>query len=118
MKIHEISTPEGLEPVWLRADAGGLAIVVRDVVYGLPDGALAAVMNRYGGELEPSEDLHEIDALELGDQRLRHVRHLARYDVIAKDFLVYERASGSGPALCALGATVAASLQHLARVPV
>ena len=46
-------------------------------------------------------------------ESLRHLRHLAGYDVIARDYLVYEHPNGE--ALCALAATVAAALLHLGR---
>jgi hypothetical protein len=46
---------------------------------------------------------------------LRHVRHLAGYDVIARDYLVHDRGDGTEP-LCAMATRVAAALAHLARV--
>lgn len=78
----------------------------------LPAGALEAVMKRFGGPLADDVSLLEIGALELDRGRLRHVRHLARYDVIARDFLVLE-APGQ-ELLCALATTVAGALEHLA----
>ena len=44
---------------------------------------------------------------------LRHVRHLAIYDVIARDYLVYE-APHREP-MCALATIVAGALGHLGR---
>jgi len=44
---------------------------------------------------------------------LRHVRHLAGYDVIARDYVVYE--SPDHETSCALAATVSAALLHLGR---
>jgi hypothetical protein len=41
------------------------------------------------------------------------VRHLAGYDVIGRDYIVYEEPQSE--ALCALAATVAAALLHLGR---
>jgi hypothetical protein len=53
--------------------------------------------------------------LDLGaGRRLEHVRHLAGYDVVERDYLVLELGDGSEPH-CAHGAIVAAALQHLAR---
>lgn len=80
----------------------------------LPEGALDAVMQKFGAPLEANQKLGEVATLDLGGGRsLRHVRHLARYDVIARDWLVYER-PGAEP-LCAMATTVAGALEHLAR---
>jgi cob(I)alamin adenosyltransferase len=80
----------------------------------LPGGTLAHVMARYGAPIEDGAKLTDVDALDLGGgARLRYVRHLARFDVIAKDWLVYE-ADGAEP-LCALANTVAGALAHLTR---
>ena len=115
LKVHETTRADGtLAPVFLVMEEGVLAIASDDGMFPLPGGALDAVMNRFGKPLEPSERLVHVDALDLGGGRvLRHVRHLARYDVIARDFLVYE-ATGSEP-MCALATTVAGALEHLGR---
>jgi hypothetical protein len=113
LKIHETTTAGGaLAPVSLRDDAGTL-VLVTDEELPLPDGALEAVMARYGKPLEEGTSLVPVAALDLGDRRLRHVRHLARYDVIARDYLVYERPDAEP--LCALATTVAGALDHLGR---
>lgn len=112
MKIHETSTAA----VFLHSEGDALVLVSSDGKRALPDGALDAVMKRYGLPLEDGVNLTEVDALDVGDgTRLRHVRHLARFDVIAKDWLVYER-EGAEP-LCALATTVAGALDYLAKVP-
>ena len=114
LKVHETTTKDGLAPVFLRFEDGVLAITSDDGAFPLPEGALAAVMERYGAPLETTEKLVHVGALDLGGGRtLRQVRHLARYDVIARDFLVYE-ASGHDP-ICALATTVAGVLGHLGR---
>jgi hypothetical protein len=117
LKIHETTRADGsLGPVHLRRDDDGLALVSDDGVEPLPDGALAAVMRRFARAIEPSleRELVEVAALDLGGgARLRHVRHLARYDVIARDWLVLE-APGQEPS-GALATTVAGALSHLAR---
>ncbi len=111
IKIHEITAADGtLTPVFLGFEDGILSID------GLPlvDEALFAVMQRFGGPLETSEKLVDVARLELaGGAVVRHVRHLARFDVIARDDLVDE-APGDEP-LCALAVTVSAALAHLAR---
>jgi hypothetical protein len=120
LKVHETTTESaqsgesGLASVFLRFEDGVLALVSDEGAFPLPDGALEAVMTRYGAPLETAEPLIAVDVLDLGDGRgLRHVRHLARYDVIARDYLVYE-GRGREP-LCALATTVAGALAHLGR---
>ncbi len=115
LKVHESTTARGdLSPVYVRDDGGALVVVTAEGDFPLPDGALDAVMARYGKPLEPGEALAGVATLDLGAGRaLRHVRHLARFDVIARDYLVYDRPDGE--ALCALATTVAGALEHLAR---
>ena len=74
---------------------------------------IRAVMNRYAKALDdgialcgPSLDLGE-------DRRLVMLRHRARYDVIARDFLVFVTKDEEPRA--ALSTTIAAALIHLAR---
>ena len=112
LKIHEKTLDSGaLSPVLLAERA----IIVEGCTFALPAGAIEAVMNRYGAPLEDAVALVEVDAIALEAGRLRHVRHLARYDVIAKDWLVYEAQGLDGPWLAALAVTVAGALEHLAR---
>jgi hypothetical protein len=115
LKIHEATTASGaLAPVFLQLESDTLAIVCDGEAFALPADALDAVMARYGAPLDPASELIAVDALDLGDGRsLRHVRHLARYDVIARDYVVYDRA-GADP-LCALATTIAGALDHLGR---
>ena len=120
LKVREFTDASGaLAAVFLRqaggAPQGALEIVGEGGALALPAGALAAVMARYGAPFDPEASISEVAALPLGDGRtLRHVRHLAGYDVIARDYLVYE-AEGA-ETLCALSATVARALEHLAGV--
>ncbi|AKV00630.1 hypothetical protein AKJ09_07293 [Labilithrix luteola] len=115
LKIHEFTKPSGeLGGVFLRSDGANVVLVDDEGELALPSGAVAAVMQRFGGPLEASERVVDVGALTLDDgASLRHVRHLARYDVIAKDFLVYE--TSDAEALCALATTVAGALAHLGR---
>ena len=114
--IHEGTDGSG-EKVETRLsfDEGRLSLVIGGDVLALPDGALEAVMRRFGKPLEsPSEQLRVEERLDLGQARsLVRFRFLARYDVIAKDYLaLYD---GSAEASCELATSVTAALTHLAR---
>jgi hypothetical protein len=115
LKIHEVTRDDGsLEAIFLRRQADGLELVRGDASLALPSGALSKVMARFGAPLDLSAQLLEVAALDFGGgARIRHVRHLARFDVIARDFVVLEE-PGAEP-LCALATTVAGALEHLAR---
>jgi len=114
-RIHEFSSTTGqLSSVYLRQSDGLLEIVSDDGTWPLPQGALYAVFSRFGAPFDEDARSSLIDSLHLGaTESLRHVRHLAGYDVIGRDYLVYDHSNGE--ALCALAATVAAALLHLGR---
>ncbi len=117
LKIHEAIAEGGeLSSVYLRvtAPAGGLEIVTADGSFALPPGALERVLERYGAPFDRQAPITEVAELALGAGRtLRHVRHLAGYDVVPRDYLVLVDETGEG--LCAHGASVTAPLLHLAR---
>jgi hypothetical protein len=115
LRIHEYSSASGsLASVYLRVADEELVIVSDEGAWPLPLGALAAVLRRYGAPFDDSAPSSVTASLRLANgESLRHVRHLAGYDVIARDYLVYEGANGE--AWCALAATVTAALVHLAR---
>jgi hypothetical protein len=114
-KIHEYSSSAGeLSAVCLRLREGALEIAAADGVWPLPQGALHAVLARFGAPFDADARIVEVASLALpSGEVLRHVRHLAGYDVIARDYIVYE--SLESEALCALAATVCAALLHLGR---
>jgi hypothetical protein len=116
LKISELTDASGaLAAVFLRSTNGVLELVRGEDVVAVPPRALEAVMARYGAPFDPEAAISVEETLALGDGRtLRHVRHLAGYDVIARDYLVYE-APGSD-ASCAMATTVARGLEHLADV--
>lgn len=116
LKIRELIDPSGaLMEVFLRVTDGAVMLVRGADASALPARALEAVMARYGAPFDPEAEISVEGTLALGNGRtLRHVRHLAGYDVIARDYLVYE-APGAEP-LCAMSATVARALEHLADV--
>jgi len=113
LKIHEFILPSGeLASVLLRQDAERLLLVSDDGELGLPPGALRAVMLRYGAPFDEQAMTQSEGALELGaGASLRHVRHLAGYDVIARDYLVY--AEPGLEAVCAMATNVAGALRYL-----
>ena len=118
LKIHERTDVTGeLVGVYLRRAEGddlALELVEPDGALPLPRVALAKVMARYGAPFDAEARITVVAELELGEGwRVRHVRHLAGYDVVMRDYLVLDL--GEGEPLCAPGATVAAALAHLAR---
>ncbi len=114
-KIHEFSSASGeLSAVYLRVEAEQLEIVSDEGAWPLPQGALRAILSRFGAPFDTEARISTIATLDLpGGEVLRHVRHLAGYDVIARDYIVYE--APPEEALCALSATVAAALLHLGK---
>jgi hypothetical protein len=97
----------------LRNDEGRLVLVEPDGERLLPEGALDAVFARFGGELADDVKVAD-DGLDVGNgARLTSLRHLARYDVIARDYLVH--ANRDAIPRVALGVTIAGALRHLAR---
>ena len=114
--IHEGADGTGERVVTrLSFEDGRLALVIGGEILALPEGALEAVMRRYGRPLDaPSEQLRVEERLDLGEEKsLVRFRFLARYDVIAKDYLALH--DGSADASCELAASVTAALTHLAR---
>jgi hypothetical protein len=113
LKIHEFILTNGqLSGVFLRQSAETLVLVSEDTELVLPPGALRAVMLRYGAPFDPEVSCQRQGQLELADgARLEHVRHLAGYDVIARDYLVYVE-PGLEP-VCAMATNVAGALRHL-----
>lgn len=119
LKIHELTGERGeLVAVYLRVREGiphTFELVDEDGAWPLPPQALERTLTRYGAPFDAEAPTTEIAILDLGDgRRLRHVRHLAGYDVVPRDYLVLE--GGPGEAPCAMGAAIVGPLQHLARV--
>jgi hypothetical protein len=114
--IHETTDASGA-PVrtCLSHEDGALALTVGTEVLPLPQGALEAVMARYGKPLDAPEGEMMIDErLELGEGgALVRFRFMRRYDVIARDYLVLYRADGEP--LCEMATSITAALDHLAR---
>ena len=113
LKIHEFIAPSGeLTGVFLLVSGTSLLLSSDEGELALPDGALVAVMKRYGAPFDAeASSQRQAELLLPGDAKLVHVRHLAGYDVVARDYLVLEQA-GQEP-LCAMATGVAAALRYL-----
>lgn len=118
LKIHEMTDASGeLSGIYLDYDVDSKSLVLVDAQarWSLPFVALERVLSRYGAPFDPEAHVTRVASLDLGDgKRLQHVRHLAGYDVVERDYVVLELGDDSEPQ-CAHGATVAPALQHLAR---
>ena len=90
LKIHEFILPNGeLASVLLRRQGERLSLVSDDGELELPTGALRAVMLRYGAPFDEQAMSQSQGTLALAaGASLRHVRHLAGYDVIARDYVL------------------------------
>jgi hypothetical protein len=77
----------------------------------LPARAVAAVMRRYGRELE-SDVVPDGDAIEIDGGRLQRLRFRAAVDADGRDYLVWH--APQTPPVAALSCHVAAALRHLA----
>jgi len=91
-----------------------LRVTIDDEIVGdVSMAAVVHVMKRYAKELSPEVSL-EGPRLELGEGlTLQMFRHRARYDVIARDFLVLAR-EGDQP-IAELSTSIAAALIHFAK---
>jgi hypothetical protein len=110
--IHERVLGDGaFERTWLEV-AGGRLVLGSDGARATVELAvLDAVMKRYGRPLA-DDVIVTGPTLELGGgQTLSLLRHRARYDVIARDFLVYQ-VPGHEP-VAELAASVTAALTYL-----
>lgn len=112
--LHESPREDGsLERVMLEHGDHGLALMDDAGTHPLPEGALAAVMRRYGKPLEGALPTGE-ETLTLGEgARLVRFRHKSIFDVIGKDYIAYEAAGEE--TLAELATAVTAALSHLAK---
>lgn len=113
LKIHEFIAADGsLSSVHLRYQAGTLALLGDEGELPLPPGSVRAVMLRYGAPFDAEAESQRVAELALADgASLVHVRHLAGYDVVARDYLVY--VEPGMPAVCVMATNVAGALRHL-----
>jgi hypothetical protein len=115
LTIHEWLTEDGArQSVSVAEEAGSLVVRVGgEPPAALPMLALERVMGRYG---KPLADGVAVDGPRLdlgGGKTLTRIRHLARCDVIARDFLVFS-APGAEP-VAELAVAISGALVHLAR---
>jgi hypothetical protein len=111
--IHQGTRDDGtLEDLFLSREGDALRVQIgADDEALLPIEAIVAVMRKFGKPLAPEVRIAG-PALDLGDGRsLAMLRHLARYDVIARDFVVF-RAPDEEP-ITELASAVTAALMHL-----
>jgi hypothetical protein len=113
--LHQGHLPDGTsEETWLFVEERSLMLSVGpELQVVIPIEVLDTVMRRYGKPL--AEDVTVSGPfLDLpGGRSLAVLRHRARYDVIARDFLVYAMA-GQEP-LAELATSIAGALRFLAR---
>ncbi|MEO7110259.1 MAG: hypothetical protein ABI183_07475 [Polyangiaceae bacterium] len=112
--IHEATKNDGtLFRICLHEHDAILFLVDDSGEHPLPEGALEAVMLRYAKPLE-SPMTNIVDTLALSNgTKLSRFRHLAIYDVIARDYIAYE--TPETEPICELATAVTAALSHLAR---
>ena len=115
LRIHEVSLPDGgLEETCLSSNGDALGVHVGGALIGtLPVSAIDVVMARYAKPLSEGIAVEGPSLTLAGGRVLCMLRHRARYDVIARDFLVIS-APGAEP-LAELATSVTAALVHLAR---
>jgi hypothetical protein len=114
LTIHEWTTQDGArKSVHVGEEAGSLLVQVDgEPAVALPVLALEKVMARYGKPLAEGVVL-DGPRLDVGGGRALHLlRHRARYDVIARDFLVWTAPDREPVAELAIA--VSGALVHLA----
>ena len=109
--VHEwVSATGALERLEVGIRDGALVVRVAAEEALLPLAVLERIMQRYGKPLDESVALEgpSVDVGEAGV--LRRIRHRGFYDVIARDFIVWQ-APGGEP-LAELATAVSAALVH------
>jgi hypothetical protein len=116
LTIHEWYREDGTQEVTALApspDGDGVTVYVGGEARGaLSRAAVQRVMQRYAKPLD--DKMEPVESLDLGGgARLRRMRHLARCDVIARDYLVLE-SPGEEP-IAELAVSIASALLFLVR---
>jgi hypothetical protein len=119
--LHEFHDREGVpRRTWLERSGAHLSLLEESAdgaidAMALPPGSVAAVVGRYARPLDQSWiEIPDAGGLPLPQGgRLVRVRFRPRYDVIAKDYLVFV-SEGCEP-VAELATTLSAAFLHLAR---
>jgi hypothetical protein len=113
LKIHETYTADGTaQASYLKVEDGELCLVLPDYEVVIPSSILVRIFERYGKPLDEQVDLTGAISLTVEEGTSVHsLRHLARFDVIAKDYLVLKR-TGKEP-LAELSVSIYGALMHL-----
>jgi hypothetical protein len=114
LKIYETYDADGTPRAsFLKVEDCELCLVLPDREIVIPAGLLVRVFERYGKPLDEQVTLNRETSLTVEEgMTLYGLRHLARFDVIAKDYLVLARV-GKDP-LAELSVSVYGALMHLA----
>jgi hypothetical protein len=111
--LHERALTNGaFERTWLELESERLFLVVEgEPKKEVPLQVVDVVMRRYG---KPLDDDVSVDGpgLIIGDRTIAMLRHRPRYDVIAKDYVVYRAADE--PPVAELATAVTGALIFLA----
>jgi hypothetical protein len=112
--LHERTAGDGAhERTWLEVAEGALFLHVEgETRKTISIAVFDAVMRRYGKPLAEHIEF-ERPCLEIEGRTVGILRHRARYDVIAKDYVVY--GGLGGPPLAELATAVTAALTYLLR---
>jgi hypothetical protein len=115
LKIHEtFGDGDRAEASYLKMEDSELCLVLPASEVVLPSDIVVRTFERFGKPLDPDIVLNEDASLEIGHgMKVYTLRHLARFDVIAKDYLVLTRA-GHEP-LADLAISIYGALVHLIR---
>ena len=118
---EELAAEGPAQKIWLRRHEGVLVLDnTQDAVVVL-DGLIATIFSHYARPLAPdvTSKISKLPYLRVCSLtapafKLHPLRHLARYDVIARDFLVLSH-PGAEP-LAELTTTIAAALSHVLKL--
>jgi hypothetical protein len=115
LKIHEtFGNGEIAEASYLKMEDGELCLMLPASEVVIPISIVVRTFERFGKALDPDIGLNAETSLEIGEgMTVYALRHLARFDVIAKDYLVLAR-EGQEP-LAELAVSIYGALVHLTR---
>jgi hypothetical protein len=116
--IHELIGAEGQSlRVYLEALEGNMVLSSAQDAVIVPTAVLRKVFNRYAKPLDVSSIKLDVDTVYIENTtglRVHYFRHLATYDVIARDYLAFESADSEPRAELATG--IAAALMTLMKL--